>query len=85
MDQPWTPRPKPDQADRLERRIEFEDYASNRAFLDLLNDFCEQQGRYPDISFGRTYVNITLRAEEDGEPLGAIDHAFAAAIDALVT
>ncbi|MCP9771754.1 4a-hydroxytetrahydrobiopterin dehydratase [Synechococcus sp. Tobar12-5m-g] len=84
MDQPWTPRPKPEQADRLERRIEFEDYASNRAFLDLLNDFCEQQGRYPDISFGRTYVNITLRAEELGTPLGAIDHAFAAAIDALV-
>lgn len=84
MDQPWTPRPKPEQAERLERRIEFEDYASNRAFLDLLNDFCEQQGRYPDISFGRTYVNITLRAEEAGEPLGAIDHAFAAAIDGLL-
>ena len=84
MDQPWTPRPKPEQAERLERRIEFDDYASNRAFLDLLNDFCEQQGRYPDISFGRTYVNITLRAEEDGAQLGPTDHAFAAAIDGLL-
>lgn len=84
MDQPWTPRPKPEQADRLERRVEFGDYASNRAFLDRLNDFCEQQNRYPDISFGRTYVNITLRSEQEGEPIGDADHVFAAAIDGLL-
>ena len=75
---------KPDRIEWLERRVEFEDYASNRAFLDRLNDFCEQQGRYPDISFGRTYVNITLRAEGDETPIGEADHAFAAAIDGLV-
>ena len=84
MDHQWTPRPKPEQADRLERRVEFDDYASNRDFLDRLNDFCEQQGRYPDISFGRTYVNITLRSEQDDAPIGEADHAFAAAIDGLV-
>ena len=84
MDHQWTPRPKPEQADRLERRVEFDDYAGNRAFLDRLNDFCEQQGRYPDISFGRTYVNITLRSEQDDAPIGEADHAFAAAIDDLV-
>ncbi|MCP9915524.1 4a-hydroxytetrahydrobiopterin dehydratase [Cyanobium sp. ATX 6F1] len=85
MDQPWTPRPKPEQAVRLERRVEFADYASNRAFLDRLNDFCEQQGRYPDISFGRTYVNITLRADGEGEALSDADHSFAAAIDGLLS
>ncbi len=85
MDQPWTPRPKPEQPVRLERRVEFTDYASNRAFLDRLNDFCEQQGRYPDISFGRTYVNITLRSEGEGEPLSDADHSFAAAIDGLLS
>ncbi|MDM7937741.1 MAG: 4a-hydroxytetrahydrobiopterin dehydratase [Cyanobium sp. CZS 48M] len=84
MDQPWTPRPKPEQADRLERRIEFEDYASNRAFLDRLNDFCEQQGRFPDLSFGRTYVNITVRPADDDTPIATADHDFAAAIDDLL-
>ena len=84
MDQPWTPRPKPEQADRLERRIEFADYASNSAFLDRLNDFCQQQDRYPDISFGRTYVNITVRPADDDTPIAAADHAFAAAIDDLL-
>ena len=84
MDQPWTPRPKPEQADRLERRIEFEDYASNRAFLDRLNDFCEQQGRFPDLSFGSTYVNITVRPVDDDTLLAAADHDFAAGIDDLL-
>ncbi|MEB3270657.1 MAG: 4a-hydroxytetrahydrobiopterin dehydratase [Synechococcus sp.] len=84
MEHSWTPRPKPNQVEWLERRVEFDDYASNRAFLDRLNDLCEHQGRYPDISFGRTYVNITLRAEGEGKSIGAIDHAFAAAIDELL-
>lgn len=84
MNHQWNPRPKPHQAAWLERRVEFEDYASNRAFLDRLNDLCETQGRYPDISFGRTYVNITLRAEAEGSGIGEADHAFAAAIDALL-
>ena len=84
MDQPCTPRPKPEQADRLERRIEFDDYAGTRDFLERLNDFCEQEQRFLDISFGRTYVNLTLRAEGEEQPIGAAEHAFAAAIDGLI-
>lgn len=84
MNHQWNPRPKPDRVEWLERRVEFEDYASNRAFLDRLNDFCEAKGRYPDISFGRTYVNITLRAESEGSGISDADHAFAAAIDELL-
>lgn len=85
MDQSqWNPRPKPDRVEWLERRIEFADYASNRDFLDRLNDFCESQSRYPDISFGRTYVNITLRPEGEETSIGEADHAFAAAIDGLL-
>ena len=70
MDQAWTPRPKPDQPERLERRLEFDDYATTRDFLERLNALCEQQQRFPDISFGRTYVNLTLRAEADNSPIG---------------
>ena len=84
MDQPWTPRPKPDQADRLERRIEFDDYQATRDFLERLNELSEAQQRFPDISFGRTYVNITVRPESDEAPLGADEQAFAEAIDALL-
>jgi len=85
MDQPWTPRPKPDQAERLERRIEFGDYEATRVFLEQLNALSEEQQRFPDISFGRTYVNLTVRSETEDAPIGPADHSFAAAIDALVS
>jgi 4a-hydroxytetrahydrobiopterin dehydratase len=80
MNQPWTQRPRPD---RLERRIEFDDYESTRTFLERLNSLAEQEGRFPDISFGRTYVNLTLRPEDE-QPVGDGEQAFAAAIDALL-
>jgi len=85
MEQPWTPRPKPDKAEWLERRIAFADYAATRDFLERLNDLCEAHQRFPDISFGRTYVNLTLRPERDAAPVGEADHGFAAAIDALLS
>ena len=84
MDQAWIARPKPDQPERLERRLEFEDYATTRDFLERLNALCDEQQRFPDISFGRTYVNLTLRADTDGSPIGPEDWAFSAAIDALI-
>lgn len=81
MDQPWTHRSRPE---RLERRLEFADYETTRLFLERLEALSEQQRRYPDISFGRTYVNITVRPEGDDTPLGDGEHAFAAAIDELL-
>lgn len=84
MDHPWTRRNRPD---RLERRIEFSDYETTRTFLERLNALSEQEGRFPDISFGRTYVNLTLRPDggegEEGA-VGAAEETFAAAIDALL-
>ena len=81
MNQPWTQRPRPD---RLERRIEFDDYDSTRDFLERLNALAEQEGRFPDISFGRTYVNLTLRPDDGESAVGDSEQAFAAAIDALL-
>jgi 4a-hydroxytetrahydrobiopterin dehydratase len=81
MEQPWTHRARPD---RLERRIEFADYESTRLFLERLNSLSEQEGRFPDISFGRTYVNLTLRAEGESEAVGEQEQTFAAAIDDLL-
>ena len=70
----------------LEKRFEFDSYSSTRDFLDRLGEFSELSKRYPDISFGKTYVNITLRPDEDAEDsiLTDSDHAFAAAIDGLI-
>ncbi len=81
MEQTWTHRSRPD---RLERRLEFADYDSTRLFLERLNTLSEREGRFPDISFGRTYVNLTLTAETEGEGIGPRDESFAAAIDDLL-
>ncbi len=79
----WEQRKRPI---RLERRFEFESYSSTRDFLDQLGDFCEASQRFPDISFGSTYVNITLRPESDDEvsELTDADHKFALEIDGLL-
>ena len=72
---------------RLERRFEFETYNETREFLERLGDYTEAAKRFPDISFGRTYVNITLRPEDDDEgvELNEADYQFAAEIDGLLS
>lgn len=56
---------------RLERRFEFDDYRSTREFLDKAAELSERTQVYPDVSFGRTYANMTLYIEKeakDAEP-----------------
>ena len=69
----------------LEKRFEFQSYEETRDFLDALGDFCEKADRFPDISFGKTYANITIRPVEDNEKeeISKIDHDFASQIDFL--
>ncbi|MEB3199409.1 MAG: 4a-hydroxytetrahydrobiopterin dehydratase [Synechococcaceae cyanobacterium] len=81
MDHTWNHRQRPD---RLECRLEFDDYDSTRLFLEKLESLSEQTGRFPDISFGRTYVNLTVRPEAEDAPLGDAEHRFAAAVDELL-
>ena len=70
----------------LEKRFEFQSYEKNRDFLDALGDFCEKKNRFPDISFGKTYANITLRpeSEEKDAEVTEKDHNFAFEIDRLI-
>jgi len=69
----------------LEKRFEFQSYEKNRDFLDALGDFCEKVNRFPDISFGKTYANITIRPSEDNktEEISKDDYDFASKIDLL--
>ena len=71
---------------RLERRYEFDSYEKTRDFLDRLGDHSESIKRFPDISFGKTYVNVTLRPESDSEDalLTDEDYKFSSEIDGLI-
>ena len=69
----------------LEKRFEFQTYEDLRGFLERLGQHSEKFNRYPDISFGKTYANITLRpeSEEENSQLTDKDHNFALQIDSL--
>ena len=68
----------------LEKRFEFDSYDLTRDFLDKLGDRSESIQRFPDISFGRTYVNITIKPVDEDGVLGDDDRAFASEIDDLI-
>ena len=79
----WNERSRPL---RLERRFEFSTYELTRDFLDHLGELSEKRKRFPDVSFGKTYVNLTLQPEieENDAPLSENDMRFASEIDGLI-
>lgn len=66
----------------LSRRFEFENYPQTRQFLDGVAKLAEEAQHYPNLSFGKTYVSVTLDA--DGKKLTPDIVALAQKIDALV-
>jgi pterin-4a-carbinolamine dehydratase len=76
----WTEVEKPPS---LYRRFEFAAYPEVRAFLDRLAGLSKETGLYPDLSFSRTYVNVTVH-ESGGTAVGAEARKFAARAEALV-
>ncbi len=63
MSQSWVERKRPE---RLEKRYEFENYETLRDFLDQAAELSESNNLYPDMGFGKDYVNMTIHADEDG-------------------
>ncbi len=80
MSHQWQERNRPV---RLERRYEFQDYSALRDFLDRAADLSEQEGFYPDMGFGRDYVNITIHVNDGENALGENQHRFAQQLDTL--
>ncbi len=79
----WVIRKRPN---RLERRFEFDSYDETRDFLDRLGSYSEATNRFPDISFGKNYVNITLRplVDEQEAELQDEDYQLSKEIDDLI-
>lgn len=45
-------------------RYEFESYQQTREFLDRLAELSESCGFYPNVDFGRTYVRVSIEADD---------------------
>ncbi len=67
----------------LEQRYEFGGYSSLRDFLDRAADLSERESLYPDMGFGRDYVNVTIHADEGSDELTEQQRRFAGLLDAL--
>lgn len=70
---------------RLEKRYEFPDYASLRDFLDRAAEVSEREGLFPDMGFGKDYVNVTIHTDEGSEKLADQQRKLAEQFDALLT
>lgn len=68
---------------KLDRRFGFNSYAETKAFLDKLADLSKQEAYYPDLSFGRTHVHVTINAR-DQSAISPADVSFASRTAALV-
>lgn len=82
MNQQWQERNRPQ---RLEKRYEFVNYEELRDFLDLAADLSESKGLYPDMGFGRDYVNITIHTDEGKSDLEQRHREFADRLEDLRT
>ena len=80
MNHQWQERKRPA---RLERRYTFRDYPALRKFLDLAAELSEREDLYPDMGFGRDYVNLTIHAGEGEARPGEQQHRFALQLDRL--
>ena len=82
MSSEWKERNRPN---RLEKRYQFEDYEALRDFLDRAAEISEKEDYYPDMGFGRDYVNVTIHAPDDSETVTEQQRQFASDLDALFT
>lgn len=67
----------------LERRFEFSSYSELRDYLDEAAELSERELLYPDMGFGRDYVNITIHADEGRDELTDKQRQFAGLLDTL--
>ncbi|HEX2699414.1 MAG TPA: 4a-hydroxytetrahydrobiopterin dehydratase [Acidimicrobiales bacterium] len=67
----------------LHRRFEFAAYPEARAFLERLAGLSKETGLYPDLSFSRTYVNVTVYGADE-TAVGAEAREFASRAESLV-
>ena len=72
----WKQRESPS---RIEKRFEFEEYQKISIFLKKIDELCKEKNIYPNISFGKNFVSITIFL--GSEKLSKIEKDFSNQID----
>ena len=74
----WNPRESPS---RVEKRFEFEEYSRISKFMKMVDELCKEKNIYPNISFGKNFVSITIFL--GSEKLSKIEKNFSNQIDSF--
>ena len=45
---------------RIEKRFEFEQYSKISKFMEKIEKLCKEKDIYPNISFGKNFVSLTI-------------------------
>ncbi|MGD8556627.1 MAG: 4a-hydroxytetrahydrobiopterin dehydratase [Chromatiales bacterium] len=80
MGKQWDERSRPP---RLERRYLFHGYEALRDFLDAAAELSEKEDYYPDMGFGRDYLNVTIHPEEGSDTISDKQRQFAEQLDRI--
>ena len=64
---------------RIEKRFEFEEYSRISKFMKLVDGLCKEKNIYPNISFGKNFVSVTIF--QNSEKLSKIEKDFSNQID----
>tara|TARA_B100001029_G_C14592924_1_gene199930 strand:+ start:191 stop:430 length:240 start_codon:yes stop_codon:yes gene_type:complete len=66
---------------RIEKRFEFEEYSKISKFMKMIDELCKEKNIYPNISFGKNFVSITIFLEL--EKVSNIEKDFSNKIDSF--
>ena len=64
---------------RVEKRFEFEEYSRISKFMKMVDELCKLKNIYPNISFGKNFVSLTIFL--GSENLSKIEKDFSNQID----
>tara|TARA_Y100000766_G_scaffold234850_1_gene210002 strand:- start:2441 stop:2680 length:240 start_codon:yes stop_codon:yes gene_type:complete len=74
----WSERESPY---RIEKRFEFEEYSKISKFMEKIDQLCKEKNIYPNISFGKNFVSITIFP--DSKKKSDIEKYFSSKIDSF--
>ena len=61
----WNQRESPP---RIEKRFEFEEYQKISIFLKKTDELCKEKNIYPNISFGKNFVSVSIFLDSEKIP-----------------
>ena len=68
---------------RIEKRFEFEEYSKISKFMEKIEKLCKQKDIYPNISFGKNFVSLSIFL--DGKEISGKEKDFSKVIDKFYT